>query len=54
MAFARTDPAVIDRLQADGVLCYRMAPDTIRLVTSFQTTDDRRRRGPRAVRTGHA
>ncbi|HWM19819.1 MAG TPA: beta-eliminating lyase-related protein [Ilumatobacteraceae bacterium] len=40
MAFARTDPAVIDRLQAAGVLCYRMAPDTIRLVTSFQTTDD--------------
>jgi threonine aldolase len=39
MAFARTDPAVIDRLQAAGVLCYRMAPDTIRLVTSFQTTD---------------
>ena len=39
MAFVRTDPAVIDRLQAAGVLCYRMAPDTIRLVTSFQTTD---------------
>ena len=30
---------MIDRLQAAGVLCYRMAPDTIRLVTSFQTTD---------------
>jgi threonine aldolase len=39
MAFARTDPAVIDGVQAAGVLCYRMAPDTIRLVTSFQTTD---------------
>jgi threonine aldolase len=39
LAFARTDPQVVDRLEADGVLCYRMAPDTIRLVTSFQTTD---------------
>jgi threonine aldolase len=39
MAFAHTDPAVVDRLEADGVLFYRMAPDTIRLVTSFQTTD---------------
>jgi threonine aldolase len=39
LAFARTDPRVVDRLEADGVLCYRMAPDTIRLVTSFQTTD---------------
>ncbi|MGH9133751.1 MAG: threonine aldolase family protein [Ilumatobacteraceae bacterium] len=39
LAFARTDPAVVDRLEADGVLFYRMAPDTIRLVTSFQTTD---------------
>jgi threonine aldolase len=39
MAFARTDPAAIDRLLSDGVLCYRMAPDTIRLVTSFETTD---------------
>jgi threonine aldolase len=39
MAFARTDPIVVDRLEADGVLFYRMAADTIRLVTSFQTTD---------------
>lgn len=39
MAFARTDPAVVDRLEADGVLFYRMAADTIRVVTSFQTTD---------------
>ena len=39
LAFARTDPAAIDRLEADGVLFYRMAPGTIRLVTSFQTTD---------------
>jgi threonine aldolase len=39
MAFARADPAVVDRLEADDVLFYRMTPDTIRLVTSFQTTD---------------
>jgi threonine aldolase len=39
MAFARTDPSVLDRLHADGVLFYRMAADTVRLVTSFQTTD---------------
>jgi threonine aldolase len=40
IAFVRTDPAVIERLDADGVLFYRTAPDTIRLVTSFQTTED--------------
>jgi threonine aldolase len=40
MAFVRTDPAVIERLDAERVLFYRMAPDTIRLVTSFQTTED--------------
>ncbi|MGZ8786199.1 MAG: low specificity L-threonine aldolase, partial [Acidimicrobiia bacterium] len=39
MAFARINPAAVDRLQADGVLFYRIASDTIRLVTSFQTTD---------------
>jgi threonine aldolase len=39
LAFARTDPAAIDPLEADGVLFYRMTPGTIRLVTSFQTTD---------------
>ena len=39
LAFAKVDPAAIDRLEADGVLFYRMAPGTIRLVTSFQTTD---------------
>ena len=39
LAFAQIDPAAIDRLEADGVLFYRMAPGTIRLVTSFQTTD---------------
>jgi threonine aldolase len=40
MLFARLDPAVADRLAESGVLFYRMAADTIRLVTSFQTTDD--------------
>jgi threonine aldolase len=40
MLFARLDPAAIDRLEADGLLFYRMAPDTVRLVTSFQTTDE--------------
>ena len=39
LTFARIDPAAIDRLEAEGVLFYRMAPGTIRLVTSFQTTD---------------
>jgi threonine aldolase len=40
MLFARIEPAAADRLAELGVLFYRMAPDTIRLVTSFQTTDD--------------
>jgi hypothetical protein len=31
---------VIDRLLADDLLFYRMGDTTIRLVTSFQTTDD--------------
>ena len=39
LAFAEVDPAAIDRLEADGVLFYRMARGTIRLVTSFQTSD---------------
>jgi threonine aldolase len=39
IVFVRTDPHVVDRLETDGVLCYRLAPDTIRMVTSFQTTD---------------
>lgn len=40
MAFARVDIALADRLEAAGLLFYRMGPDTIRLVTSFQTTLD--------------
>jgi threonine aldolase len=38
MAFAEVDTALADRLEAAGLLFYRMGPHTIRLVTSFQTT----------------
>jgi threonine aldolase len=40
MVFARLDPAAADHMAEDGLLFYRMSADTIRLVTSFQTTDD--------------
>ena len=40
MAFARIDDELADRLDGAGLLFYRTAPGTIRLVTSFQTTDD--------------
>jgi threonine aldolase len=40
MVFARVEPAVADRMAEEGLLFYRMSNDTIRLVTSFQTTDD--------------
>ena len=40
MLFARLDPAAADRMAEAGLLFYRMSDDTIRLVTSFQTTDD--------------
>jgi threonine aldolase len=40
MLFASLDPAAADRLDDAGLLFYRMSDDTIRLVTSFQTTDD--------------
>jgi threonine aldolase len=40
MVFARLDPAAADRMAEDGLLFYRMTTDTIRLVTSFQTTDE--------------
>jgi threonine aldolase len=36
--FIRLAPERIERLAASGVLFYRMAPDVIRLVTSFETT----------------
>jgi threonine aldolase len=39
MLFARVDPAVADRMAESGLLFYRRSTDTIRLVTSFQTTD---------------
>ena len=39
MLFARLDPAAADRMEEAGLLSYRMSEDTIRLVTSFQTTD---------------
>ena len=40
MVFARLDPGAADRMAEAGLLFYRMATDTIRLVTSFQTTDE--------------
>jgi len=40
MLFARVEPAVADRMADSGLLFYRMSADTVRLVTSFQTTDD--------------
>ncbi|HZX53945.1 MAG TPA: beta-eliminating lyase-related protein [Ilumatobacteraceae bacterium] len=40
MVFARVEPAVADRMADEGLLFYRISNDTIRLVTSFQTTDD--------------
>ena len=40
MLFIRVDPAVADRMADSGLLFYRMAADVVRLVTSFQTTDD--------------
>lgn len=40
MLFLRVDPAVADRMAGSGLLFYREAPDVVRLVTSFQTTDD--------------
>jgi threonine aldolase len=40
MVFARVDPAVVDRMADAGLLFYRYGADNIRLVTSFETTDD--------------
>lgn len=39
MAFVRIDEPVTSRLEAAGLLFYRTAPGLIRLVTSFQTSD---------------
>ena len=40
MAFLRRPDEVIDRLDADDLLFYRIAPGVIRFVTSWQTTVD--------------
>jgi threonine aldolase len=40
MLFARVPDDAIARLEAAGLLFYRMGPGTIRLVTSWQTTPD--------------
>lgn len=40
MLFARLDPAAVDRMAESGLLFYRQTTDTVRLVTSFQTTDE--------------
>lgn len=40
MVFVRLPDDVIDRLEAAGLLFYRMGPGLIRLVTSWQTTAD--------------
>jgi threonine aldolase len=37
IVFARLRPVAAERLAASGVLFYQISPDTIRLVTSFQT-----------------
>ncbi|HSH11145.1 MAG TPA: beta-eliminating lyase-related protein [Ilumatobacter sp.] len=39
MLFVRLAPDAIERLVQAGLLFYRMGPDTIRLVTSWQTTE---------------
>jgi threonine aldolase len=39
MLFIRLEPDAIDRLAEAALLFYRMSPDTIRLVTSFETTE---------------
>ena len=40
MLFVRLPAEAIDRLERAGLLFYRMGHDSIRLVTSWQTTDD--------------
>ncbi|MEY2581186.1 MAG: threonine aldolase [Ilumatobacteraceae bacterium] len=40
MLFVRLDREAIDRMAEAALLFYRMSHDTIRLVTSFQTTED--------------
>ena len=38
MAFVELPEAAADRLPVAGILCYRMSPTSVRLVTSWQTT----------------
>ena len=38
MAFVELPPAAADTLPQAGILCYRMGPTSVRLVTSWQTT----------------
>ena len=40
MAFVELPASAIDALGEAGLLCYRMSPTSVRLVTSWQTTDD--------------
>lgn len=40
MLFVRVDDDVADRMEQSGLLFYRLGRGTIRLVTSFETTDD--------------
>jgi threonine aldolase len=39
MAFVQLPSAAIDHVCEAGVLCYRMSPTSVRLVTSWQTTE---------------
>jgi threonine aldolase len=39
MLFVRMQPSAIDRMEQSALLFYRYGADTLRLVTSFQTTD---------------
>jgi len=39
MAFVKASDTLADKLEASGLLFYRTAPGTIRLVTSFETTE---------------
>jgi threonine aldolase len=38
MAFVELPAAAADALPDAGILCYRMGPTSVRLVTSWQTT----------------
>src|SRR4051794_33010019 len=40
LAFVELPAAAVDALPRAGLLCYRMGPTSVRLVTSWQTTSD--------------